>query len=128
RQFRVGLCKLADQVKAALNEADGDLHRTSDWLTHKQTLYWSNEIRVRAEELTRARSALTRKKIEKSPTGARQSCVEEEKAFKKAQRLLEEAQEKAAAVKRWIRKLDETLFTYRPVSQSLKSTVDVDVP
>lgn len=128
REFRGVLCKLAGLVQAALSEADSELSRTADWLTRSQALHWKAELRVRAEELTRARSALTRKKAEKSPTGARQSTVEEEKAFQRAQRRLEEAQQKAAAVQRWIRQLDHVAFTYRPVAQGLMTTVEVDVP
>jgi hypothetical protein len=128
REFRSRLCKLAEQVQAALSEAESELSRTIEWLSHTQTMHWKSELRIRAEDLTRARSALTRKKAEKSPTGARQSVVEEEKAFKKAQRRLEEAQQKQAAVKRWTRLLDQAAFSYRPVAQSLMSTVEVDVP
>lgn len=128
RDFRARFCKLAEQAQAALLEAEGELTRTGDWLTHSQTLHWKNQLRIRGEELTRARSALNRKKNERSPTGARQSCVEEEKAFKKAQARLEEAQRKDAATKRWVRQLEQTAFTYRPVAQALLTTVEADVP
>src|SRR5688572_3695305 len=128
RQFRARLCKSAEQVQAAMSEAESNLSRTSGWLMHEQTLHWKTQMRIRAEDLTRARSALNRRKNERSPTGARQSCVEEEKAFKKAERRLEEAQQKSADVKRWIRQLDQAAFTYRPVAQALMSAVEVDVP
>lgn len=127
RRFRSRLIQLGEQTQAALDEAEGEITRTADWLAHTQKLHWETQLRVRSEEFTRAKSALNRKKNEKSPLGGRQSYVEEEQEFKKAERRLEEARRKSAAVKHWTRKLDEAAFNYRPTAQALRSTVELDV-
>jgi hypothetical protein len=127
RRFRARLLVLGDQVQTALMEAESDLTRTADWLSRTQSFHWREQLRARTEEFGRARSALTRRKNEKSPAGGRQSCVEEERLFKIAQRRLEEAEQKSAAVKRWERKLDEAAYSYRPMAQSLRSMVEIDV-
>src|SRR5436309_9107343 len=88
RTLRARLAGLSQHVQTALLEAEGELTRTADWLARTQSYHWKEQLRQRGEEFTRARSALTRKKNEKSALGGRPSCVEEEQIFKRAQRRL----------------------------------------
>lgn len=128
RQFRAGLCKLAEQAQATVSEVQTELARAEDWLRHTQAQHWKQQLRLRTEAFNQARSALLRKRQEKTPAGGRYSCVEEEQAFQRAERRLDEARDKLAAVQRWTRKLDEAAHAYHPAAQRLMTTVAADVP
>src|SRR5438552_16509156 len=96
RDFRAALVKFAEGSGAALTDAESDIHSTLGWLERDQMKFWSMQVRKRHEAVERAKEALRHKQVFKSPTGARQSDVEERKALQKAQRSLEEAEEELA--------------------------------
>jgi hypothetical protein len=128
RKFRGALCKFAETVKVALDEAEAEIQRTSLWLSHDQNHYWKRQAKKRAELYARAKSDLNRKKAQKTALGARLSYVDEEKALAAAERQLEEAKQKLANVRRWSRLLDEESFSYKGVTQGMNLAVEVDVP
>lgn len=128
KHFRAKLIKFAEHAKAALGDTDAELLRAGTWLRQDRQTYWKMEYRKRAEAFQRARSALNEKKLYKSATGDRQSTVEEEKAFALAKRRLEEAESKVAAVKAWLRKLEDERFLYKAQSQRMARAAEMDVP
>ena len=127
-QFRTELCTLTDELRAELYAAESDLRRTIDWVNTTQAAHWKRQVRIRTEEYGRARSELNRKRDQRTRLDARQSCVEEEKALKRAEKRVEEARQKIVAVKQWSRKLEEAVFGYQSLAQGLMSLVDADVP
>ncbi|RMF76385.1 MAG: hypothetical protein D6744_12370 [Planctomycetota bacterium] len=128
KRFRGELIKLADELRAELYAADSDLRRTVEWVQTTQAAHWKRQLRIRTEQLGRARSELNRKRNQRTRLDARLSCVEEEKAVKAAERRVEEARRKIAAVRHWSRKLEETVFEYQSLAQGLLTMVDADVP
>ena len=126
--FRAALCKFAEAVKVGLDEAEADVQRTHFWLKQDQYNHWKRQLQKRTERHAQAKSALSRKKMMKTPLGGRYSCVEEEKALAAAKRQLEEAREKLANVRRWQRLLDEESFTYQGVTQGMRAAIELDVP
>ena len=127
-RFRAALCKIAEAMRVGLDEAEAEIQRVAFWIKHEQDKYWKREIEKRGELFVRAKSALNRKKLDKTALGSKFSYVEEEKAMLAAQRRLDEAKQKAAAVQRWSRVLDEEIFSYKAAVQGLDLAVDVDVP
>lgn len=128
KQFRAKLIKFAENAKAALGDTDAELLRAGTWLRQNRQPYWKSEQQKRAEAFQRAKSALNQKRLYKSATGDRQSTVEEEKAFALAKRRLEEAEEKVAAIKSWLRKLEDERFLYKAQSQRMARAAELDVP
>lgn len=128
KHFRAKLIRFADNAKAALGDTDAELLRAGNWLRQDRQVYWKTEHRRRAEAFQRAKSALNQKRLYKSATGDRQSSVEEEKAFAVAKRRLQEAEQKVAAVKSWIRKLEDERFLYKAQSQRMARAAEMDVP
>lgn len=128
KKFRAALCKFAESVDSGLGEAEAEIQRTAHWLTHEQRNYWKRQLERRSEVYARAKGALNRKKMEKTPLGGRYSCVDEEKALAAAARRLEEAKQKQANVQRWSRVLDEESFTYRASTQGLSQATVVEIP
>lgn len=127
-RFRAALCKIADSMRVGLDEAEAEIQRVGYWIKNEQSKHWKSEIEKRTELLARAKSALNRKKLDKTALGSKFSYVEEEKALLAAQRRLEEAKQKYANVQRWSRILDEELFTYKAAVQGLELMAEIDLP
>jgi hypothetical protein len=90
--------------------------------------HWMSEGRKRQAAVMKAKEALRFKQIFKSPTGAKQSTVDEEKAVAVALRRFAEAEARMANVKKWIRQLHKEAHIYRGSVQRLATTVSTDVP
>jgi hypothetical protein len=128
KKFRAKLCKFAELVGIALDEAETDVQRAEQWITHEQSAYWKRQVQRRSELYTRAKSALTRKKLQKTALGGKASCVEEEKALAAAQRQLDEAKQKAENTRRWSRKFHEETFAHQAMVHGLSLAVSTEVP
>ena len=126
--FRVALCKAADRVKTALEEAEAEIQRMGLWLTQEKRAYWKQEARVRGELHLRAKTELLRKQADTTPLGGRQSVVEERKALAAAARRLDEARQKIAAVRRWTLAFEKESTSYRGAARGLRLVVESDVP
>lgn len=127
KEFRIALCKFAEAARGSLGEAEADLQRHAFWVNDDRKPYWKAEIRKREENLRKAKLVLLEKKLQKTATGGRPSCVDEEKAVALAERRFQEAQIKSANTQRWSRKLDEQIFQYKGMIQSFNHALDVDV-
>ncbi len=128
KTFRASLLKFAERVRGGLGSAEFDIHRADQWLKQEQRAYWKGMIRKRMELVTRAKSALNQKKLYKSPMGGEQSCIEEEKALAVAKKRLEEAEDKADAVRKWSQKLEQESFLFKGQVQAIGRSLEVDVP
>jgi hypothetical protein len=128
KKFRVAFCKFAEAVAVSLDEAEAEIHRTRHWVQHEQRNYWKRQVQKRTELYARAKSALKRKQMMKTPLGGRYSCVEEERALAVAERRLEEAKEKIENVRRWQRLLEEESHSYQAVAQGLALAIQSDTP
>lgn len=128
QRLRTALCRFAEQVGAALDEAEAELQRAGFWVKQEQSGFWKREGDKRAELLARAKSALSRKQLQTTALGGRPACDEEEKALAVAVRRVEEARQKVANVRRWSRRLDEETFTYQAVASGLSQTLAIEIP
>jgi hypothetical protein len=128
KNFKRQLLKFAEIATAALGDAEGEMHRTLIWLETEARTYWQHQLRSRYEAVVKAKEAVRMKKLYKDATGSRQSAVDEERALAKAQQRLEEAETKAANVKRHAARLTKEIQLYRGGVQRLATSVQVDVP
>lgn len=113
RDFRVAMIKFIETVAVSLSDADGDILRTANWLELEMVPYWTVQIRKRQELVARCEDAVRQKLLYKDSTGGRSSAIDEQKALKKAKALLLEAQEKHAASKQYLRKIQKHHLEYR---------------
>src|SRR5690348_8517940 len=125
KEFRLSLLKFTEKATSAMGEADSEVQRVGMWLENEQTAFWASELRKRQTAVEKAKEALRLKQIFKSPTGGKQSTVDEEKALAIANRRMAEAVEKAANVKKWIRQLHKESHLYRGSMARLATTVSV---
>lgn len=126
--FRAQIWKFAETAKVALADAESDLSRTILWLETEQTAYWAGQIRKRSEVVSRAAEKLREKRVFKDASGRLPSAVDEERALKLAQARLAEAQEKAAATKKYIRVLQKASDDYKGAVAALTAFVAYDIP
>jgi hypothetical protein len=128
KSFRLALLRFAEKATNSLGEADAEVQRVTQWLENEASTHWTNEVRKRHAAVMKAKEALRYKQIFKSPTGGKQSTVDEEKAVQLALRRHAEAELKMANVKKWTRQLHKESHIYRGSVQRLGTTVSTDVP
>ena len=77
--FRPALVQFVEECRSALVSAEADAGRTASRIRADRYPYWKKQIRVRQDELKRAKTELIMKQAMKDPDEAR-STVEERKA------------------------------------------------
>src|SRR6185503_974350 len=128
RAFRQALIKFAETANVSLADAEGEMNRMLVWLETEQDTYWQGQIRKRREDVERCRDAVRQKKLYKSPTGATQTAVEEEKMLKIALNRLEDAERKLKAVRRYAPRLQKEIQNYKGGVARLSTDVMADIP
>ncbi len=127
-EFKAALLKFIEEGGLALNESEGEIVRTLDWIQRDCQTHWTKVIRKKQEEVTMCKSALFRKQITPSPNDQRASVVDEKKALAKAQTQLEEAERCLKAAKRWAIELERQYAIYKGAVQPLAAAVERDLP
>lgn len=127
RATRVAMIKFIETAGVCLADADADILRTLGWLENEMAPYWTTQIRKREELVGRCKEAVRQKTLYKDATGRPQSAVDEMKALKKAQAMLELAQEKFTATKRFVRQIQKQQMDYRGQAQKLALSVAGDL-
>jgi hypothetical protein len=128
KSLRRTLVKFAEAANAALGDAESDVTRMLTWLETEQLTRWQTQVRLRTDLVTKAKDALREKQLYKSPTGGRQSTVDEEKALKIAVRRLEEAEQKLANVKKYTHRIGREQHLFRGSVQRFATCVQVEIP
>ena len=128
KEFRAKIIIFRDMIRSALSEADADAHRLKIWVTQEQKTYWQGQYRKRQEMFQIAKRELTSKKNEKTQLGNRRSFIDEEKAFRKAKLMLEEAETKLKNIQRWSLILEKEIYNYKSLVQPITSIADDDLP
>ncbi len=128
KHFRVALWKFAEAANVALGDAEGEVQRTLMWLQTELPTFWEGQIRKRHDLVNRCKEAVRQKKLFKDSTGRTQSAVDEEKQLLKAQRRLEEAEQRLGNTKRHAMKLQRELHMYKGGVMRLSTNVTGDLP
>jgi hypothetical protein len=124
-RFRNSLCEFGKEVQDALCAVDMQIRRTVDWLAD-QAGHWQRQIKVRQEELTRAKIELTSRKY-MNRDGKGPGSTDQEKAFRKAEARLKEAESKLANCRRWKPLLDHAIREYQGPARQLSAATDADL-
>ncbi len=128
KDLRTFLCNLARKISVALDDADFEILHTLDWLKNDRHPYWKKELRIRKEQLTKAKLDLKRKQfLEKSPVGGHY-YMDELKAVNAAQMRYDEAEDKLKKVHSWIPKLEKESYNCRGALQGLSNFIHIDFP
>jgi hypothetical protein len=123
-RFRGRLVEFGKELQDALSGIEMHIRRTFDWLD-EQAKHWKLEIRKREEEVTRAKIELqSRKAMCKDGRGP--GTTDQEKALRKAQTRLKEAEEKAKNCKKWVPLLQHEVHEYHGPARLLGSFVETE--
>ncbi len=128
KEFRARMLLAKDSISAALCEASADIQRIKVWLSQEQKSYWQGVYRKRQEQFQLAKRNLANKKNETTMLGNRRSCIDEEKAYQKAKRLIEEAELKLKNIHRWSSIIDKEIYNYKSLVQPITNMTEDDIP
>jgi DNA repair exonuclease SbcCD ATPase subunit len=126
RDWLAALMTFRSEAQDALTSAQLDVRRAFDWLTETQKS-WQRAIRERQDEVTTAKAALTRKKWV-LPGQREPDITEEMKALRRAQRRLEEAEDKLACTRRWQPALQRAVDEFDGPIRRLADLLDGELP
>src|SRR5690349_1910808 len=111
--FRGVLWKFQEVANVALSGAEGDMTRTLLWLENEALSYWQTEIRKSTEAVSRAKEAVRLKQLFKDSTGKPPSAIDEKKVLALAIKRQERAEQKLAATKSFVKKLQREIQVYK---------------
>lgn len=128
KKLKHALHKFQETVNVALTDAESEMQRTSIWLETEQRTYWTSQLRKRHEAVEKAKQAVREKQLYNDASGNRSSAVDEMKVLQAAQRSLVEAEQKVAAIKKFIPRMQKQTQVYRGGVQRFASSVQSDLP
>src|SRR5438874_12515843 len=99
-ELRVALVCFGDEATEALSAADADVRRVEEWLT-AQLKDWQHQVRRCEDEVTHAKTELTRRKM-LNYEGRAVDTTEQELALRRALARLEYAEEQVEVSRRWV--------------------------
>jgi len=126
KDAKAALVEFREVVTGALVEANAEVQRTLWWVQHDRAGHWRREVRRRTEQLSQAKSELYRAKLAAMDPHA--SCIEQKKMVEKAERRLEEAQEKIRLTQKWARVMDREMLLFRGQCQGVARAVEAELP
>lgn len=126
KDLKVALLKFSEDVRTTLSGVDSEVQRVGQWLTHERPAHWKHELRRREDKVQHAKAAIATKQLARAPDPV--SVAQERKDLQKAQRILEEGQLRAAAVKRWAPVWDREAQLYKSSCSGLGETLERDIP
>lgn len=125
RDWKTALVSFRASAQDALLAVELAIRRAFDWLAEQRNR-WQQEIRIREEELTRAKSELWRKK--NMPIIGHPDTVAEEKAVRRAVARLEEAEQKLEKNRQWAIALARAVEEYEGPGRRLAFRLEGDFP
>lgn len=122
--FRARLIIFHETARRVLDEIDGEIGRTRQWIRHDRRLHWQSEIRRRQKKVDEAQQELMGARL----SSLREATAAQQSAVTKARHALHEAEEKLRRVKFWDRQFD--LATDPLIKQlgALRTTLEHDLP
>lgn len=100
--FRSDLVVYLSQMQPVLDEIGNDVVRMKFWLQNDQRHLWEGHLRQRLRKLEEAQAELFNARL----STFQDSTILPQMAAQKAQRAVEEAEQKMAALKKWERELE----------------------
>src|SRR5438045_2499645 len=95
QDFRNALVMYVADSKQGMATMDTEIRRAFDWIAVDRAGFWKNEIRRAMDALARARDELHNARTFKSIGDYTPSCVDEQKAVRRAEERLKLAEAKA---------------------------------
>ena len=100
--FRAQLIQFLSEIGPVVDEAGGEVVRMRFWLQNEQRDFWQGQLRRRQRKLEEAQAELFNARL----SVFQDSTILPHMVVQKAQRAVQEAEQKLAAIKKWERELD----------------------
>lgn len=100
--FRAHLIQFLAEIRPVVDEAGGEVVRMRYWLQNEQRDFWQNQLRRRQRKLEEAQAELFNARL----STFQDSTILPHMAVQRAQRAVQEAEQKLVAIKKWERELD----------------------
>lgn len=126
--IKAALASYGYESGQALSEIEIEGRRSVDWIVSDQASYWKGESRRCADLVNKAIKDLEHCRTFKKVGDNTPSCVEEKKNLDKARRLLERAERKQEAVRRWTPVVQQQFREACVRLVHFREVVDVRVP
>lgn len=127
RRFRAQLVRFEERCRAGLEDAYADVRKVKGWLQREMRPHWKRQLQRRQEMMEKARRDYA-EAVRDGKYAGKTSAVDEKKALDRAIRLMEEAEGKLRAVKRWSLLLEQEIGKRLQPCRSLESRLDTLVP
>jgi hypothetical protein len=125
---KAALAQFAHESNQALSEVEIQGQRAVDWITVDMAAFWKAEIRRRSDLVNNAKKDLEHCRTFKKVGNNQPSCIEEKKALEKAKALLDQAERKAEAVRRWTPVVTQQFRETCVRLVRFREVIDVDCP
>lgn len=125
---KAAVATFAHEANQAVSEIEIQGQRAVDWVTVDRAAFWKAEIRRRSDLVNKAIKDLEHCRTFKKVGDNTPSCVEEKKALDKARKLLETAERKAEAVRRWTPAVQQQFRETCVRLVRFREVIDVDCP
>lgn len=125
---KAAFAAFAHETNQAVSEIEIQGQRAVEWITVDRAAFWKAEIRRRSDIVNKAVKDLEHCRTFKKVGDNTPSCVEEKKALDKARKLLETAERKAEAVRRWTPVVQQQFRETCVRLVRFREVIDVDCP
>jgi hypothetical protein len=126
KQFRVALALFSEEALSALGAVDMEVRRTVQWLQHDRREYWQNQIKRRREQVAQAKAEVFRRKLAKTADYT-PSMSEQQELLRRAEASLQDAETRAALVKKWEPALQQAALEYRASNRRISNFASGDL-
>lgn len=126
KEFRGSLSRFGHDAKEAVCATDLEIRRVFDWL-EAQLKYWLREVRVREEQVGRAKAELIQRQYGQRD-GRGPGTTDQEIALQKALYRLREAEAKVEKTRQWHNVLPRAVAEYEGPARQLMGMLDADLP
>lgn len=100
--FRADLIQFLEKARVALEDAESEVRRTRTWLDVDRANHWMAQMKLRLKHLEQAEAEYYNARI----TRPNENHASHKMAVAKAQRRVDEAEEKLHIIKRWRMQFD----------------------
>jgi hypothetical protein len=111
-RLKQSLARFEEEAKAVVVGTDMELRRAWHWLDREMPAHWESRIKRLEFELSEARNAHFRKRLQAQGTGHAAYDTAEKEAVRRTERLLEEARAKLPVIRRWRTQLERAIDEY----------------
>ncbi len=125
--FRSALAVYSEDTMSALGAVDMEARRMVQWLQHDRPAYWREQIKKRREQVAAAKAEVFRRQLAKTAHNS-PSFSEQKEILRQAEASLQEAEMRAAMVRKWEPILRQAILEYHGSIRRIKDLASGDIP